>query len=71
MKNKYIVRADFYPEGDIVPLGITIVGGDTIYVTRVIEKKQKCINEFEFKCLTRYGECTLTLTNNKWSVFME
>ena len=54
MKEEYIVRADFYPNGHIVPLGI--------------ENKQTSSKQSEFICFTEKGEYKLTLNNEKWTV---
>ncbi|MBQ2968624.1 MAG: hypothetical protein IJE10_10965 [Clostridia bacterium] len=68
MKEEYIVRADFYPNGQIVPLGITGVGGETIYIHKYIENKQTSSKQSEFICFTEKGEYKLTLNNKKWTV---
>lgn len=70
MENKYIVRADFYPNGTVVPLGITKGDGTTIYIKKTIESEVKDNNELEFKCLTEKGECKLLLNCNRWTVYI-
>lgn len=47
---EYIVRADFYPNGEIIPLGITDCYGNSIFVNRVIETIRTKENNIRFKC---------------------
>ena len=47
---EYIVRADFYPNGEIIPLGITDCHGNSIFVNRVIKVIKITENNIYFKC---------------------
>lgn len=68
MKEEYIVRADFYPDGEIIPLGITDCQGNTIYV-----KKSKMVfsngkDARRFECVAESRHFSLEFRNSKWYV---
>lgn len=66
---EYIVRADFYPNGEIIPLGITDCHGNSIFVNRVIETTRIKENNIRFKCSVSGGEVLfLSFVENKWTV---
>lgn len=65
--DKYIIRADFYPNGDIVPLGITNTRGKTIFIKK-IDKIERSGEEYRFFCSTNEFNLLLTLRNNTWTV---
>ncbi len=66
---KYIVRADFYPDGEIVPLGITDCHGNSKFVSRIIEIAKTNDNAIHFKCTTDGSEVfLLSFANEKWTV---
>lgn len=63
---KYIVRADYYPNGEIIPLGITDCHGNSLYVREVITTICE-ENSCRFNCrMSDDREITLVLSNNKW-----
>lgn len=72
MKKKYIVRADFYPNGQINPLGVTTFDGRTIYINHVIFYKTEILENGStqniFHCCTNDGLLTLGFTNNQWNL---
>lgn len=71
MKDGYIVRADYYPDGSIRPLGITNQRGETFFIDR-IEKPQIASKEgLIFKCLIHNKEAKLSLSNNHWKVVFD
>lgn len=68
MEKSFIVRADFYPNGEIIPLGITDSHGDTDFVQKSKEvfssgNSMKC-----FECVTKRGQFFLKFKNGKWYV---
>ncbi|MBE6808004.1 MAG: hypothetical protein E7524_00890 [Ruminococcaceae bacterium] len=65
----YIVRADFYPDGNILPLGITNKKGKTFFIRKIIEKKYISPNEYKFKCVADEKEFILVFKENKWLYF--
>ena len=69
MEKEYIVRADFYPNGKIMPLGITKSSGETIYIKKSIENKSEFSNQVEFICFTEKGQYKLLFKKNKWYIY--
>ena len=47
----YIVRADYYPNGEIVPLGITDHNGNTLYLNEMEMIRTPGINNFRLESL--------------------
>lgn len=66
MNNKCIVRADFYPDGSINPLGITDKFGNTTYIKRVKKTIKVDDSEYIFECITDKKEIKLHFKNNLW-----
>lgn len=68
MDTQFIVRADFYPDGNIIPIGITDRNGDTIWIQKV--RKVNCVgtHDFQFDCIAHRKNVTLLLTNNHWTI---
>jgi hypothetical protein len=65
----YIVRADFYPNGDIIPLGITDCNGNSIFVNKVTETTRTKENSIRFKCSASGGRVfLLSFVKNRWAV---
>lgn len=66
---EYIVRADFYPNGEIIPLGITDCNGNSIFVNKIIEIIRTKENNISFKCSASGGRVFfLFFVKNKWTV---
>lgn len=66
---EYIVRADFYPNGKIIPLGITDCNGNSIFVNKIIETIRTKENNIRFKCSASGGRVFfLFFVKNKWTV---
>ena len=65
---KYIVRADFYPSGEIRPLGITDGYGDTVFIQKSKEAFSNSDGTKGFQCLTNKGQFFLIFKNGKWDV---
>lgn len=69
---EYIVRADFYPNGEIIPLGITDCHGNSIFVNRVIKVIKITENNIYFKCSASGNrELFLSFAGGKWTVEVE
>ena len=66
MYNDFIVRADHYPNGQIIPIGITNPSGDTTYIDRVISIKKESTHRIIFRCRFKDKEFKLLLDNYKW-----
>lgn len=70
MKKQYIVRADFYPDGTILPLGLTDKSGNTKYIDRVKKIISKTyvdnLLEYKFTCVSNNKEIVLIFKNNIW-----
>lgn len=69
MNENYIVRVDFYPNGDIIPLGITDKFGETHYVNSIKRITHNNENEYLVECLIEESEFILKLKNNEWICF--
>lgn len=66
---EYIVRADFYPNGEIIPLGITDCHGNSLYVNKITETVKTKENNIRFKCTSSGGRVfSLSFVKNKWTV---
>ena len=66
---EYIVRADFYPNGEIIPLGITDCHGNSIYVNKITETTRTKENNIRFKCSVSEGRVfLLSFVKNRWAV---
>ena len=66
---EYIVRADFYPNGEIIPLGITDCNGNSIYVNKITETTRIKENNIRFKCSVSEGRVfLLSFMKNRWAV---
>lgn len=66
---EYIVRADFYPNGEIIPLGITDCYGNSMFVNRVIETTRIKENNIRFKCSVSGGRVFfLSFVESKWAI---
>ena len=65
----YIVRADYYPNGEIVPLGITDHNGNTLYLNEMEMIRTPGINNFRFVCLTSSNKKIILLySEGKWNI---
>lgn len=71
--NEYIVRADFYPDGSIIPLGFTNKQGETIYIGRVIKTTILSNNPYSirYECDVDGKRREIDLRGNKWILFEE
>ena len=73
MSKYYIVRADFYPDGNIIPLGITDKSGKTIFIDQVQKMERKSFGpkqyEYIFSCLVSKKEVILRFIDNKWECY--
>lgn len=69
--NGYIVRADYYPDGNIIPLGITDLSGATSYIDRICSIEKEVCKEgqvsYKFLCLSNKKKLMLIFENNKWN----
>lgn len=66
---KYIVRADFYPSGEIIPLGITDNQGYSHYLKIVKMNKNVENGARNFECVSTSGKkFVLALSNNRWTI---
>ncbi len=64
--SNYIVRADFYPNGDILPLGITDCSGDSMMIQSA---KPIFGDKKRFNCTTCDGKQVLiAFENGRWFV---
>lgn len=70
MQNNYIIRADFYSNGQILPLSITTIEGKTTYIKNILSTKvevlQNGLNKHSFVCCTNNGILSLVYVNNHW-----
>lgn len=63
---KIIIRADFYPSGEIIPLGITNSLGDSWYIDKIIKIEKRGLNEISYICLCSNKQIILTYKNGVW-----
>lgn len=71
MYEKHIVRADFYPNGQIIPLGFTDDSGKTFYVNRILSVSYKKTGEEIVRCIISNRKHTFVLKNNKWRIYVD
>lgn len=66
---EYIVRADYYPDGEIIPLGITDCHGNSMFVNKIIETIRTDDNVIRIKCSTNAGELFMfSFAHDRWTV---
>lgn len=64
---KIIVRVDFYPTGEIVPLGITNLNGNSQYIDKIIKiEKHNHRGELKFFCLSNGTSIVLVYKMGVW-----
>ena len=72
MRRILIVRADYYNNGSIIPLGITYDNGEMEFVQTVLQYKRsggEKGNEIHmFCCTTNRGEICLSFDSLKWEM---
>ena len=71
MYKNYIVRADFYPTGRIIPLGFTDSFGETLYVKKIISINYKSSGEEIIRCIIKNKKHTVIFKNNKWEIYSD
>lgn len=64
----YIIRADFYPNGEVVPLGLTDKYGNSLYVQKAKRIKKGGDKDCCFECLANGERFLLTFRGDKWEV---
>ena len=65
----YIVRADFYPDGQVLPLGITDIEGNTQYLERTISINRIGKTDYSFDCITTCKKkIKLSFLEGKWII---
>ncbi len=67
MNQKYIVRADFYPDGTVVPLGLTNEDGNTLYVKKIRKIDVLGPGEYKIYCIADKTPFVLLFKDNKWT----
>lgn len=69
MEKEYTVRADFYPCGEIIPLGITDCQGNSLFIQKTIKVQKVEKGGLLFECLANNKrKLLLTFKDNKWIV---
>lgn len=66
MSQQYIVRADFYPDGTIIPLGITDEYGKTTFIQKIKKTIRISSTEYKIECIANGKNVILLLKNNSW-----
>lgn len=70
MNAKIIVRVDWYPNGLMVPLSITMDDGATVFFDKVLNISAKNCdnnkNRVTYRCLSKNKEFMLLLYDNEW-----
>ena len=72
MEVSYIVRADFYPNGYILPLGITDNSGRSIYINKITKMKKRIStsgDEYVFYCESKDKSFVLRFKNFLWDIY--
>jgi hypothetical protein len=64
----YIIRADFYPNGEVVPLGLTDNHGNSLYVQKAKRIKHGSDEYSYFECLADGKRFLLTFKGVEWGV---
>ena len=63
----YIVRADYYPNGKMIPLAITDCHGISLYVRRI--EKIVADGEMRYVCsMSNYERYSIVFRENTWYV---
>lgn len=68
VNNKYIVRADFYPDGNVIPIGLTDSSGNTLWIQKIKKKSYIGTSDYQFECVANGRNITLLLKDNHWIV---
>lgn len=63
---KYIIRADFYPDGRIMPLGVTDDCGNTSFIKKIIKVEKISLNKYKFYCITDNGDMLIIYNKGEW-----
>lgn len=67
-----IVRADFYPDGSIIPIGITYPNGDSAFISAIehvrLSMSKGGMPERCFLCHADKGTFWLSFVNNQWTL---
>lgn len=69
---RFIVRVDYYPNGSIVPIGVTNESGESIYIDQ-IERIDRYIStsgnaEYHFLCRSKTRLFWLVFCDNRWNI---
>ena len=68
MEKSYIVRVDFYPDGRIIPLGITDNQGNTTFIQKSELVFSNGNGTQYFECITKNMQFSLEFKNGKWHI---
>ena len=68
MAHGYIVRADYYPDGEILPLGITDSWGKTHLFRKVKRIVIGKAGRHKFECISDERQFVLLFDGEKWLV---
>ena len=72
MEKINVVRADFYSNGEIVPLGITDSWGKTKYINRVLKTERRTGAKggiaYQFVCEINEEKIILFFRNGQWEL---
>ena len=64
-----IVRADYYPNGEIIPLSVTFLGGKSYFVDAIINIENNFeTNKVFYYCLVKDKKIILSRQKNTWFV---
>ncbi len=65
---KYIIRADYYSNGDILPIGLTDESGDSYIISNVKSRVNTKTGEKEYECFVNKKKLLLTCSTQEWKI---
>ena len=71
MEQNYTVRADFYPDGSVLPIGLTDNNGETIYLESVQRLVESNKEDLLFHCTANGETIVLVFSNRMWLAYRE
>ena len=68
-ESNIIVRADYYPNGDIIPLCVTFSNGESFFIDSITSLENNFeTNKVFYHCLSKSTKIILSRQKNLWIV---
>ena len=65
---KYIIRADYYSDGNIIPIGLTNERGNSYIIRNVGSRTDITTGEKEFECVVNGKKIVLIFSEQRWKI---